>query len=84
MLSEDGRMTRVMEKLEEYARKGIPDICLIDPRLRTLSVYSSGPLSEAWNDSRRIFPGPRRRLAQTTTRTSSIGYIELRRGLSRS
>jgi len=50
ILSEDDRMTRVMEKLEEYAQKGVPNIWLIDPRLRTLAVYSSGALSEIRGD----------------------------------
>ena len=46
ILSEDDRMTKMMEKLEEYNRKGVPNIWLIDPRLRTMSVYSEGDLHE--------------------------------------
>ena len=46
ILSEDDRMSKMMEKLEEYDRKGVPNIWLIDPRLRTMAVYSSGVLNE--------------------------------------
>jgi Uma2 family endonuclease len=46
ILSEDDRMTQVMEKLEEYAQKGVPNIWVIDPRLRTISAYSQGALRE--------------------------------------
>ena len=38
ILSEDDSMSKLMEKLEEYARKGVPNIWVIDPRLRTMSV----------------------------------------------
>jgi len=50
ILSEDDRMTRIMEKLEEYEQKGVPNIWLIDPRLRTMSVYSQGTLQEVRGD----------------------------------
>jgi Uma2 family endonuclease len=50
ILSEDDRMSKMMEKLEEYARKGVPNIWLIDPRLRTIAVYSSGALNEIRGD----------------------------------
>ena len=50
ILSEDDRMTQVMEKLEEYDRKGVPNIWLIDPRLRTMAVYTKGALNEAGGD----------------------------------
>jgi len=46
ILSEDDRMTQVMERLEEFDRKGVPNIWVIDPRLRTISVYSAGVLNE--------------------------------------
>ena len=46
VLSEDDRMTKTMERLEEFDRKGVPNIWVIDPRLRTMSVYSSGVLNE--------------------------------------
>ena len=50
ILSEDDRMTRIMEKLEEYEQKGVPNIWLIDPRLRTMSVYSHRTLQEVRGD----------------------------------
>jgi Uma2 family endonuclease len=50
ILSEGDSMTRVMEKLEEYDRKGVLNIWLIDPRLRKISVYSSGALNEVRGD----------------------------------
>ena len=50
ILSEDDRMSKMMEKLEEYDRKGVPNIWLIDPRLRKMAVYSSGALSEIHGD----------------------------------
>jgi Uma2 family endonuclease len=50
ILSEGDRMTRVIEKLEEYDRKGVPNIWLFDPRLRKMSVYSSGALNEVQGD----------------------------------
>jgi hypothetical protein len=43
-------MTRVMEKLEEYDRKGVPNIRLIDPRLKTMSRFSAGALHEVRGD----------------------------------
>src|ERR1051325_8823018 len=41
ILSENYRMAKRREKLEEYDRKGVPNISLIDPRLRTIAIYSS-------------------------------------------
>jgi Uma2 family endonuclease len=46
ILSEDDRMSRMMEKLEEYHEKGIRHIWLIDPRLQKVSVYTGGTLNE--------------------------------------
>jgi Uma2 family endonuclease len=46
VLSEDDRMTKTMERLEEFDRKGVPNIWVIDPRLRTMSVYAGGVLNE--------------------------------------
>jgi Uma2 family endonuclease len=46
VLSEDDRMTRTMERLDEFDRKGVPNIWVIDPRLRTMPVYSNGVLNE--------------------------------------
>jgi Uma2 family endonuclease len=50
ILSEDDRMTSVIEKLQEYERKGIPNIWIIDPRLQKMLVYSVGNLSEVQGD----------------------------------
>jgi len=50
VLSEDDRMTKIMERLEEFDRKGVPNIWVIDPRLRTIAVYSSGTLNEVRGD----------------------------------
>jgi Uma2 family endonuclease len=46
ILSEDDRMTKMMEKLEEYDRNDVSNIWLIDPRLHKMAVYSSGVLNE--------------------------------------
>jgi Uma2 family endonuclease len=46
VLSEGDDMSRVLEKLQEYDRKGIRNIWLIDPRLKTLSVYRHPVLHE--------------------------------------
>ena len=50
VLSEDDRMSKMMEKLEEYATKGVPNIWVIDPRLQTISIYSAGTLQEIRDD----------------------------------
>src|SRR5438477_1907968 len=50
ILSEDDRMSVTLEKLDEYERKGVPNIWLIDPRLKTMSVYSNGDLREIRDD----------------------------------
>lgn len=44
ILSEDDRMTKVLEKLAEYESKGVPHVWIVDPRLRLMSVYQSGDL----------------------------------------
>lgn len=50
VLSEDDRMTKVMEKLAEYAANGIPNIWVVDPRLRAISVYKAGALVQVKGD----------------------------------
>ena len=50
ILSEDDRMSKTMEKLEEYDQKGVANIWVIDPRLRKMSIYSGGSLSEVRGD----------------------------------
>jgi Uma2 family endonuclease len=44
ILSERDTQTDVMEKLEEYANKGVLHIWLIDPRLQTIWVYEDHAL----------------------------------------
>jgi hypothetical protein len=39
-------MIRIMEKLEEYEQKGVPNIWMIDPRLKMMSAHSHGALPE--------------------------------------
>jgi Uma2 family endonuclease len=46
ILSRDDRMSETMEKLEEYAAKGVPNIWLVDPNRKTVSVYTQGTLEE--------------------------------------
>jgi len=46
VLSEGDVMSVVLEKLKEYATKGVQNIWLIDPRLRLLCVYRSATLVE--------------------------------------
>lgn len=46
ILSEGDVMSIVMEKLKEYARKGVRNIWLIDPRLQVMSVYRPPTLIE--------------------------------------
>jgi Uma2 family endonuclease len=46
VLSESDVMSVVIEKLREYAVKGIPNIWLIDPRLQLMSVYRRPTLDE--------------------------------------
>lgn len=56
ILSENDSMSNMIEKLEEYDRKGVANIWVIDPRLRKISVYSHGQLREVWDD-RIVTPG---------------------------
>jgi len=44
ILSEDDSISKMIEKLAEYHETGVPNIWLIDPRLRKVSVYSQGNL----------------------------------------
>jgi Uma2 family endonuclease len=50
ILSDDDRTSETLEKLEEYDRKGVAHIWLIDPRLGKMSIYSGGTLSEVRGD----------------------------------
>ncbi len=53
ILSEEDRMTKVIEKLLEYEAKGVPNIWVIDPRLRRMSVFRAGALVAVSEDSLR-------------------------------
>ena len=46
VLSEGDAMSAAIEKLREYADKGVPNIWLIDPRVQLLFVYRSPTLVE--------------------------------------
>ena len=46
ILSDDDRMTRVLEKLKEYAANGTPHIWVIDPRLRQMFTFRANALQE--------------------------------------
>jgi Uma2 family endonuclease len=46
VLSESDAMSSVIEKLNEYAGKGVQNVWLIDPRLQLMSVYRPPALVE--------------------------------------
>ena len=46
ILSEDDRVTRLMEKLTEYAAMGVPNIWVFDPRLKQMFVFHANSLQE--------------------------------------
>lgn len=46
VLSGNVVMSAVMEKLKESANKGLPNIWLIDPRLRSMCTYRQPALAE--------------------------------------
>lgn len=50
ILSEDDRMTRVIEKLKEYAEWGVPNIWVLDPRTRQMFVFQKNALLEIEGD----------------------------------
>ena len=50
ILSEDDRMTRVIEKLKEYAALGTPNIWVLDPRTRQMFVFHGNALQEIEGD----------------------------------
>lgn len=64
VLSEDDRMTKTMERLGEFDRKGVPNIWVIDPRLRTMAVYSNGVLNEVRGASIATTGDPRLELSR--------------------
>jgi Uma2 family endonuclease len=50
ILSEDDRMTRVIEKLKEYAEWGVPNIWVFDPRTWQMFVFKNNALLEIEGD----------------------------------
>ena len=46
ILSEDDRMSAVIEKLKEYAAKGTPHIWVVDPRLQQMFTFRQNCLAE--------------------------------------
>jgi len=50
ILSEDDRMSRMLEKLQEYAAAGVAHIWLIDPRMKQMFAFHDGTLEEVKGD----------------------------------
>lgn len=50
ILSEEDRMSRLMEKLHEYAANGTPNIWVIDPRLKGIFLYEDKTLREVQDE----------------------------------
>lgn len=51
ILSEDDRMSRLIEKLKEYAAMGIPNIWVFDPRLKKMFKFHGNILEEVEGDT---------------------------------
>jgi Uma2 family endonuclease len=51
VLSEGDAMSGVIEKLKEYAGKGVQNIWLIDPRLQSMCMYRPPTLVEIEGDA---------------------------------
>jgi Uma2 family endonuclease len=51
ILSEEDRMSRVIEKLKEYAAMGVPNIWVFDPRLKQMFVFHGNSLQEVEGDT---------------------------------
>jgi Uma2 family endonuclease len=50
ILSEEDRVTRLIEKLKEYATMGVPNIWVFDPRLKQMFTFHSNGLHEVGGD----------------------------------
>ena len=57
ILSKDDRMSEVLEKLDEYSRKGVANIWLFDPRRKGMFVYRNGILAAVVEDTIRTEDG---------------------------
>ena len=64
VLSPDDRMSKTMEKLQDYSGKGVRNIWVIDPRRRSIAVYSDGALNEVRGDSVATIGEPRLELTR--------------------
>jgi Uma2 family endonuclease len=51
ILSEEDRVSRLIEKLKEYAAMGAPNIWVFDPRLKQMFVFQSHSLQEIEGDT---------------------------------
>jgi Uma2 family endonuclease len=51
ILSEEDRMSRVIEKLKEYAAMGVPNIWVFDPRLKQMFRFHENCLQEIEGDT---------------------------------
>ena len=51
ILSEEDRMSRVIEKLKEYAAMGVPNIWVFDPRLKQMFKFHANSLQEIEGDT---------------------------------
>lgn len=50
ILSEDDRLGRVIDKLHEYATKGVPNIWVFDPRPKRIFIFRDKALQELQGD----------------------------------
>jgi Uma2 family endonuclease len=51
ILSEDDRVSRLLEKLKEYAAMGVPNIWVFDPRLKQMFTFRGNSLQEVEGDT---------------------------------
>jgi Uma2 family endonuclease len=51
ILSEEDRVSRLIEKLKEYAAMGAPNIWVFDPRLKQMFVFHGNSLQEIEGDT---------------------------------
>jgi Uma2 family endonuclease len=63
ILSEEDRVSRLIEKLKEYAAMGVPNIWVFDPRLKQMFVFHGNSLQEIESDT--ISTGGEPRIALT-------------------
>jgi Uma2 family endonuclease len=51
ILSEEDRVSRLIEKVKEYAAMGVPNIWVFDPRLKQMFVFRGNGLQEIEGDT---------------------------------